>query len=553
MPATRNRPAKSVSPKAKAHAAPRPPARKRPAKAPAKQSTAKRRVLNPRKPARRARAAAGPTLPPGLVRPVSAQSEAERRVLPFKIVRASYDAAQTTDDNSRHWAAADALSADASMSAAVRQTIRNRARYETFNNSYARGICETLANDTIGTGPRLQLLGMDKTRAQEIEHDFAEWCIAVNLAARLRTARKCRFHDGEAFFLLATNPAIDHEVKLDPRLVEADQIQTPYLNATDPNEVDGIVLDAAGNPVTYHMLKDHPGANTWNGRFGEFTPVPAQYMVHCFRQDRPGQHRGLPEIMPALPLFAQKRRWTLAVLAAAETAADFAAVVYTDAPPDGAARDATPFDLVELEKRMGTVLPAGWKLGQLQAEQPTTTYGDFDKAILNEIARCVSMPLNVASCNSAGYNFASGRLDHMVYFKSLTVDRAFQAVTILRPILRAWLWEYGLRRGFMFGGPYSMPRHTWFWDGFEHADPTKEASARKTRLESGQTTYANELAKDGLDWEEVFAQQDIEAERLAKRRRKVEQIDPPVQPSAAPAAAAPAKSPSKAKEPARAA
>ena len=38
--------------------------------------------------------------------------------------------------------------------------------------------------------------------------------------------------------------------------------------------------------------------------------------------DRPGQARGIPDITPALPLFAQLRRFTLAVLAAAETAAD---------------------------------------------------------------------------------------------------------------------------------------------------------------------------------------------------------------------------------------
>ncbi len=60
-------------------------------------------------------------------------------------------------------------------------------------------------------------------------------------------------------------------------------------------------------------------------------------MIHYFRADRPGQSRGIPEITPALPLFAQLRRYTLAVLAAAETAADFAAVLYTDAPANGEA------------------------------------------------------------------------------------------------------------------------------------------------------------------------------------------------------------------------
>jgi hypothetical protein len=77
------------------------------------------------------------------------------------MLRARYDAAATTDDNRRHWANADGLSANAANSAEVRRILRNRARYEVANNSYARGIVLTLANDVIGTGPRLQLLTSD--------------------------------------------------------------------------------------------------------------------------------------------------------------------------------------------------------------------------------------------------------------------------------------------------------------------------------------------------------------------------------------------------------
>ncbi len=77
------------------------------------------------------------------------------------MVRAKFDAAQTTDENRRHWANADLLSPDAAASMDVRAILRSRARYEVANNSYARGIVLTLANDTIGTGPRLQMLTDD--------------------------------------------------------------------------------------------------------------------------------------------------------------------------------------------------------------------------------------------------------------------------------------------------------------------------------------------------------------------------------------------------------
>src|SRR4051794_26965275 len=77
---------------------------------------------------------------------------------PQRMIRAGYDAAQTTDDNRRHWAAADGLSAKAANNAAVRRLLRTRARYETANNSWLTGIVETLGNDTVGTGPRLQMM-----------------------------------------------------------------------------------------------------------------------------------------------------------------------------------------------------------------------------------------------------------------------------------------------------------------------------------------------------------------------------------------------------------
>jgi capsid protein len=72
----------------------------------------------------------------------------------LRLLRARYDAAATTDNNRRHWANADGLSANAANSPEVRRILRNRSRYEVANNSYARGIVLTLANDCIGTGPR---------------------------------------------------------------------------------------------------------------------------------------------------------------------------------------------------------------------------------------------------------------------------------------------------------------------------------------------------------------------------------------------------------------
>ena len=139
------------------------------------------------------------------------------------------------------------------------------------------------------------------------------------------------------------------------------------------NTIDGIVFDAWGNPVEYHVLRAHPGDSGERLRRGNTTVCRLQSVVHWYRADRPGQARGIPDIMPALPLFAQLRRFTLAVLSAAETAADFAGILYTDAPANGEADAAEPFEPIELEKRALVTMPGGWRMSQLEAQQPSTT------------------------------------------------------------------------------------------------------------------------------------------------------------------------------------
>jgi len=425
-----------------------------------------------------------------------------------RVVKARFDSAQTNAENRRHWAAADGLSPNAAIRPEIRRILRNRSRYEVANNSYARGIVLTLANDTIGTGPRLQMLlnGPGGAAAnRQVEEAFAHWADAIGLAEKLRTLRMARTESGEGFGVFTSNPFLPTAVKLDLKLVEPDQVATPYGGWFDPKFIDGIIFDSAGNPVEYHVLKSHPGdAIAWNFTPMDFDRVPAGAVIHYFRADRPGQRRGIPEITPALPLFAQLRRYTLAVIAAAETAADFAAVLYTDSPANGEADPVEPMDIVELERRMATVLPGGWKLGQITAEQPATTYAEFKKEILNEIARCLNMPFNVAAGNSSGYNYASGRLDHQTYFKSIRVDQSHIEASVLDRILAAWLSEAILIEGYL---PQSLRAidaatpHQWFWDGQEHVDPQKEAGAQATRLQSHTTTLADEYARKGQDWE----------------------------------------------------
>ncbi len=453
---------------------------------------------------------------------------------PFSLMRllGRYDAAVTNDDNRRHWAAADGLSANAANSREVRRTLRNRARYEVANNSYARGIVLTLANDVIGTGPRLQLMSLDGNANRGIEQAFQQWAKVVDLPSKLRTMRMARATDGEAFAILINNSKLPTSVQLDLRLIEAEQVCSPDLVSGTANSVDGVIFDADGNAIEYHVLRKHPGDSNFSQQL-EYDRLPADSVLHWFRMDRPGQARGIPDIMPALPLFAQLRRFTLAVLAAAETAADFAGILYTDAPAGGEADAAEPFEPIELEKRALITMPGGWKMAQMQAEQPATTYAEFKRELLNEIARCLNMPYNVAAANSSGYNYASGRLDHQTYYKSIRVEQSHIETVILDRLLAAWLDEAALVPDLLPSGlgPIATWSHQWFWDGHEHVDPAKEANAQATRLASNTTTLAYEYARQGRDWEEALRQRAKELQLMQSLGIPIANTDVTVSPS----------------------
>ena len=161
----------------------------------------------------------------------------------------------------------------------------------------------------------------------------------------------------------------------------------------------------------------------------------------------------------------------------------------------------------------------GYDITQLKAEQPTTNYEMFERAILRQIARCLHIPRSIAAGDSADLNYSSGRLDHQVYHWMIRADRYFLETAVLDRIFREWVAEAqivapdltaGLERG-------KVPRHTWNWDGFKHVDPEKEANAQHQRLLNGTTTPQRECAEEGYSFEETL-DEIAEARRMYAER-----------------------------------
>ena len=453
------------------------------------------------------------------------------------VFAARFDSALTTPDNANHWQMADGLAADAAANPMIRYILRNRSRYEAANNCYARGMIDAEATDLIGTGPRLQMETGDDTADEWLETEFATWMRATGLATKLRTMAKGEIQDGEVFALIISNPGLPTPVKLDVRPIEPDQVRFVDIALLTVPSVDGIRFDDYGNPVSYHVLRVHPGfwsyATGYIGFPWEYDVWPAKFVLHWFHSDRPGQHRGIPRLMAALPLLAQVRRYILAVLQAAETAADFAMWLRTPTAADDTVNSdgsnspvevPNPFDLFPLQRNIVTTLPDGYDIGQTKPNQPVDRVEEFIRVLLRQIARVRNMPYNVVSGDFSQGSYSESNLGNQGYFRQIDESHKEVEYSTLDRLLAAFLFEArDLRTGRGdFGAPYipasvraalgnltgnacDLPLHTWNWVGHEWANPTQQAEADQRNLRMGNTSYSIVQGRQGRDYRKVHA------------------------------------------------
>jgi capsid protein len=477
------------------------------------------------------------------IAPPDTQVRAAELMRETRSMLASYDAARHSDEYKKYWANADAFDADSANSKGVRHTLLFRSRYEVTNNAYADGIAQTKVNDLVGVGPSLRMQSSSEGLNRMVELTWYLWAESVDLRRKLWTMGHAKHVDGEAFGIIRRNPGVDHPIKLDVQLVEAEMVQTPQLPFED-GYIDGIKFDRFGNTIWYDVLRQHPGSS--NGLQLDFVPerVPVRNMLHWFNMRRPGQHRGVPEMVSSLNAGAAARRWREAVLSAAERAALLTLMMKTQLTPDTIFRSVAPFSTMDIEKGLMSFLPSGWEPFQADGKFPTATHEQFHKTLINEMGRAINMPRNKAAADSSDYNYASGRLDHGTYYDSLDIQRRDCDQRVLDRLFRVWFIEAVVTFGWFGGdpsiiGPVSS-LHVWDWPKHRVADVEAEANANQTKLKSGQIFPHRLFSDAGMDWEDECekAAESLGVDVPALKSRILDSMYPPIQQGGAPSTAA---------------
>ena len=416
------------------------------------------------------------------------------------VIKASYDAARDGNQLVNYWANADNYDSDSANSFSVRKKLVARSRYETSNNGYTDGIIQSYTAFVCGLGPQLRMRSTRPGFNQLVERRWKAWCKAVGFRRKLNCMTHAKIQDGETFAMLVNNSRVGDKVELDLVPFETEMCHSPGVVTWKQGHIDGIHFDEFGNPIYYDILRQHPGGSMAWYALQEPMRVPSKYVLHWFNLRRPGQHRGIPELTSTLNCGANARRFREATIAAAETAANFSAVIKTQMMPDDEEEAPAAFSTTSIDKNMMTALPKGYDLGQMKAEHPTTTYDSFNSSQISEQARPLGVPRNLAMCDSSKYNFASGKLDQQAMFQGIDIVRADCEEIILDRTFAVWFERARLVYGWGLAG--EVPDHSWDWPKHPVADVKSMANAQDTNLRNGSASLSGLMAESGIDFED---------------------------------------------------
>jgi capsid protein len=190
-------------------------------------------------------------------------------------------------------------------------------------------------------------------------------------------------------------------------------------------------------------------------------------------------------------------------------------------------------------------MPAGWKWNHQKPEFPPTNYEMFDKRMINGQARAFKMPMNIAAGNSEGYNYASGRLDHQSFWRTIKTARGDLGMQELNKLFFNFFIELGalpkykslmkslLPKSTLRKVP--MPVHTFMFPGLPHVDPKKEADAFEVLLRNDGITLETWFGEQGKDWRTETIQMGVEKKFIKKQGLTKEDITNAQKPKQAPA------------------
>ena len=428
--------------------------------------------------------------------------------------------------------------------------LRGRSRQLAIDNDYARKFLFMAKSNIIGVkGIRLQAQtrredGQDDTvDNRRIERAWAEWgkpgnCDVTRSLSWLDVQNlfvESIARDGEV--LLRLVPGFDNDAGFAVQVLEVDHLDERKNERTESGSVVmGVEKNEWGQPVAYHLRKNHPGNVSGVSPAEQVRRIAADKIIHAFLVERPGQTRGLPWMTTSIRRLNMLGGFEEAELVASRVAASkmgfFTSPTGDEYVGDGEAEDGAIIS--DAEPGAFEQLPDGMGVQMFDPQHPNTAFGDFVKACLRGAASGLNIAYNTFANDLEGVNFSSiraGVLEERDQWKRLqnwVIER------LCGPVYSMWLDQVLLNQSLPLP-PRKVAKFrevVWHPRGFAWVDPQKDLAASADGVALGVQTRQDVVAAQGKNLPEVF-------EQLRREQDMAQALGISVSPdAAAPAAAA---------------
>ena len=411
--------------------------------------------------------------------------------------------------------------------------LRAHSRDLSKNNVYAaryQGMVSTHLVGPDGIGFESEILDKDGKPREDwndyLESSFAEWGKACSADGRQNwvdsqhLAAESTATDGEHLVHLIRGFPNKWGFAIEP--IDADRLDHTYNAQFKGGRriVGGVEMDVWGRRLAYHLWTAHPSDY-------EAAPVrtriPADQILHLYREDRVQGVRGVPWGTPCMVQVNMLGRLWTSELAAANHESDRLGIIKNQAGIDGVSDGAdcqTTAEEITSDHATFLGLDAGQDIVFPTIQHPNGILPQFTAYLLKGVASGYGVSYHSLAGDVSDANYSSARVALLEERDNWRKLQGWFVRSYCDPIYRVWL-EMAVLSGavslpVLDADRLCVPR--WAARSWDWVDPEKDIKASILAIENNLSTHQRELAQQGLDWRDVFQQNTTETEYLAELR-----------------------------------
>ena len=392
--------------------------------------------------------------------------------------------------------------------------LRARSRDLVRNNSYARRGVESIVNNTIGTGILLKVsdAGLNENWKAWADSTDCDFYGEMNFYAIQRLVTAAMVESGDVIIKRIRTGDVKNPVKI--QVLEGDYLDTTKYDS-DNNIRSGIEFSKEGKILAYWLFKEHPGGRKLNFK-SDYTSerVPASEAKLIFREDRPGQIRGVPWTATVMNRLKDYKDYEEAQLIRQKIAACFVGFIETNEDPiNQTTSSSEPTKPMSDRFTPGQweVLPPGKRIVFGNPPGTGADYEPYSKRQLLSVAAGMGITYECLTSDYGNVNFSSGRMGWLEMWRNIEAWRWQIIIPKLCDIVFEW-WIEG--QAVVSGISYEDLGKTWTPPRREMIDPTKEVAAMRDSIRAGLSTFSDSVRQLGYDPEEHFDEYASDIKRL---------------------------------------